>query len=599
MQLQRAHVLVCGGTGCVTSGCNEVKEELELQLEKNGLSEEIKLIVTGCVGTCDLGPIIMIYPEAVFYQNVSTEDVTDIVDEHLLKGRPVERLMYQDDTSEITKFIEKYYDINFFNKQTRIVLRNTGIIDPNEIDEYIARDGYQALANALSEMSPSEVVKEVKESGLRGRGGGGFPTGIKLELGLKAESDQKYIICNADEGDPGAFMDRSLLEGDPHAIIEGMILAGYAMGATQGYIYVRAEYPLAVDRLEHAIDQAKNYGLLGKDIFSSGFDFNLELRVGAGAFVCGEETALMHSIEGKRGEPTPKPPYPTDAGVFGKPSVINNVESIANLAQIVLNGAEWFNRFGADKNKGTKVFAVAGNTVNTGLVEVELGTTLRTLVFDVCGGIPNGKKFKAVQIGGPSGGCIPAEHLDTPITYDSLTSLGAMMGSGGLIVMDEDTCMVDLARFFLDFTQEESCGKCTPCRIGTKRMLEILNKITAGNGEPGDIKKLEELAMAIKDSSFCGLGKAAPNPVLSTLRFYRDEYEAHIFDKKCPAGICRDLLSIKINNEICRSCGICKRTCPVNAVSGDRNILYAIDQETCNRCGLCIESCPFDAIKKI
>ncbi len=599
MQLYRAHVLVCGGTGCVTSGCKEVQSELEMQIKKSGLEDEINVIVTGCVGTCDLGPIIMVYPEAVFYQKVQIEDVSEIVEEHLLKGRPVERLMYQDNTSEITKFIEKYYDINFFNQQTRIVLRNTGIIDPSVIDEYIARDGYQALAKALTEMEPIEVVNEIKSSGLRGRGGGGFPTGIKLELGHKASSDQKYIICNADEGDPGAFMDRSLLEGDPHAIIEGMVIAGYAMGATQGYVYVRAEYPLAVDRLKLAIKQAKEYGLLGNNIFSSGFDFDLEIRVGAGAFVCGEETALMHSIEGKRGEPTPKPPYPTDAGVFGKPSVINNVESIANIGQIILNGSEWFNRFGTDKNKGTKVFAVAGNIVNTGLVEVELGTTLRTLIYDVCGGIPNGKRFKAVQIGGPSGGCIPADHLDTPITYDSLTELGAMMGSGGLIVMDEDTCMVDLARFFLDFTQEESCGKCTPCRIGTKRMLEILDRITLGKGEPGDIEKLEELAYAIKDSAFCGLGKAAPNPVLSTLRFYRDEYEAHIYDKKCPAGICKNLLDIKIDTEICRSCGICKRTCPVNAISGDRNILYAIDQEACNRCGLCIESCPFDAINKI
>jgi NADH:ubiquinone oxidoreductase subunit F (NADH-binding)/(2Fe-2S) ferredoxin/Pyruvate/2-oxoacid:ferredoxin oxidoreductase delta subunit len=583
----------------VTSGCLEVKEELESQVKKNGLDKEINLIVTGCVGTCELGPIIMVYPEAVFYQKVQVEDVSDIVEEHLLKGRPVERLMYQDNTSEITKFIEKYYDIDFFNKQTRVVLRNTGIIDPEKIDEYIARDGYQAVAKALTSMKPIDVVEEIKKSGLRGRGGGGFPTGIKLELGLKSEADQKYIICNADEGDPGAFMDRSLLEGDPHSIIEGMIIEGYAMGASQGYIYVRAEYPLAVERLNHAIDTAKEYGLLGKNIFNSGFDFDLELRVGAGAFVCGEETALMHSIEGKRGEPTPKPPYPTDAGVFGKPTVINNVESIANISQIILNGQEWFNRFGTENNKGTKVFAVAGNVVNTGLVEVELGTTLRTLIYDVCGGIPGGKKLKAVQIGGPAGGCIPAEHLDTPITYDSLTELGAMMGSGGLIVMDEDTCMVDLARFFLDFTQEESCGKCTPCRIGTKRMLEVLERITKGKGSPGDIEKLEELAFSIKDSAFCGLGKAAPNPVLSTLRFYRDEYEAHIYDKKCPAGVCRDLLSIEIDKETCRSCGICKRICPVNAISGNRDKPYEINQELCTKCGLCIENCPFNAIAKL
>jgi NADH:ubiquinone oxidoreductase subunit F (NADH-binding)/(2Fe-2S) ferredoxin len=599
MRLYRAHVLVCGGTGCVTSGCKEVQKELETQIKNNGLENEINIIVTGCVGTCDLGPIIMVYPEAVFYQKVEVDDVKEIVNEHLLKGRPVERLMYQDTTSEIAKFIEKYYDINFFNQQTRVVLKNTGIIDPSEIDEYIARDGYQAVAKALNQMSPKDVVNEIKASGLRGRGGGGFPTGIKLELGHKAEADQKYIICNADEGDPGAFMDRSLLEGDPHAIIEGMLIAGYAMGANQGFVYVRAEYPLAVERLSLAINQAKEYGLLGKNIFSSGFDFDLEIRVGAGAFVCGEETALMHSIEGKRGEPTPKPPYPTDAGVFGKPSVINNVETIANISQIILNGSDWFNKFGTDKNKGTKVFAVAGNIVNTGLVEVELGTTLRTLIYDVCGGIPNGKRFKAVQIGGPSGGCIPAKHLDTPITYDSLTELGAMMGSGGLIVMDEDTCMVDLARFFLDFTQEESCGKCTPCRVGTKRMLEILDRITKGNGKPGDIEKLEELAEAIKDSAFCGLGKAAPNPVLSTLRFYRDEYEAHIFNKECPAGICKDLLSITINQSMCRSCGICQRTCPVNAIEGSRDRSYIVNHELCTKCGLCIESCPFDAIAKV
>ncbi len=598
MQLYRAHVLVCGGTGCVTSGCMDVHAELEKQLEKNGLSEEINVIVTGCVGTCDIGPILMVYPEAIFYQKVQVEDVAEIVEEHILKGRPVNRLMYQDKTSEIAEFIEKYYDIDFFNRQTRIVLRNTGVIDSTKIDEYIARDGYQAIAKALTEMKPIEVVEEIKKSGLRGRGGGGFPAGIKLELGHKADGDQKYMICNADEGDPGAFMDRSLLEGDPHSIIEGMMLASYAIGANQGYVYVRAEYPLAVDRLVTAIKQAKEYGLLGDNIFGSGFNYSLDLRVGAGAFVCGEETALMHSIEGLRGEPTPKPPYPTDAGVFGYPSVINNVETIANMPQIILNGSDWFNRFGVENNKGTKVFAVAGNILNTGLVEVELGTTLRTVIFDICGGVPNGKKFKAVQIGGPSGGCIPAEYLDTPITYDSLTSLGAMMGSGGLIVMDEDTCMVDLARFFLDFTQEESCGKCTPCRIGTKRMLEILERITEGHGQPGDIEKLEELAESIGDSSFCGLGRAAPNPILSTLRFFRDEYEAHIDGHKCPAGICKGLLNVEIIEDKCRSCGICARICPVNAIAGQRGQPYVVDQDTCTRCGLCIESCPFDAISK-
>ncbi|QOR36364.1 NADH-quinone oxidoreductase subunit NuoF [Clostridium sp. 'deep sea'] len=598
MQLYRAHVLVCGGTGCVTSGCQDVKAELEKQIDNYDLANEINVIVTGCVGTCDIGPIIMVYPEAIFYQKVQVEDVAEIVEEHLLKGRPVNRLMYQDKTSEIANFIEKYYDIEFFNRQTRVVLRNTGIIDPTIIDEYIARDGYQAAAKALTEMKAIDVVEEVKKSGLRGRGGGGFPTGLKLELGHKSPGDEKYMICNADEGDPGAFMDRSLLEGDPHAVIEGMILAGYAIGASQGYVYVRAEYPLAVERLTHAIKQAKEYGLLGKDIFGSGFDFELDLRVGAGAFVCGEETALMHSIEGLRGEPTPKPPFPTDAGVFGKPTAINNVESIANLPQIVLKGSDWFNKFGVEKNKGTKVFAVAGNIVNTGLVEVELGTTLRTVIFDICGGVPNGKKFKAVQIGGPAGGCIPAEYLDTPITYDSLISLGAMMGSGGLIVMDEDTCMVDLARFFLDFTQEESCGKCTPCRIGTKRMLEILERITEGHGQPGDIEKLEELALAIKDSAFCGLGKAAPNPVLSTLRFFRDEYENHIYNKKCTAGICKGLLNVEIDQDKCRSCGICARICPVNAITGERGVPYSVDNEKCTRCGLCIESCPFDAISK-
>lgn len=596
MEFFRAHVLVCGGTGCTSSNSAAIKKEFEKLLNKNKLEKEVKLVTTGCFGLCAEGPIVVVYPEGAMYSMVRPEDVQEIVEEHLLKGRIVKRLLMGDKgTEDVTKSLD---NVDFFKRQLRIALRNCGRINPEVIDEYIAFDGYKALAKALSEMTPGEVVDTIKKSGLRGRGGGGFPTGLKWEFAAKQPEGQKYVCCNADEGDPGAFMDRSVLEGDPHSVIEAMAIAGYAIGSDQGYIYVRAEYPIAVQRLNIAIAQAKEYGLLGKNIFGTNFSFDLELRLGAGAFVCGEETALMTSIEGHRGEPRPRPPFPAVKGLWQKPTILNNVETYANIPVILLEGAEWFAGIGTEKSKGTKVFAVGGKINNTGLVEVPMGTTLREVVYDIGGGIPNGKKFKAAQTGGPSGGCIPVSHLDTPIDYDNLIQLGSMMGSGGLIVMDEDNCMVDIARFFLEFTVDESCGKCPPCRIGTKRMMEILERITGGKGEEGDIEKLEILAKNIKASALCGLGQTAPNPVLSTLRYFRDEYEAHVKDKKCPAGVCKSMMQYVINATSCKSCGICAKVCPVNAISGQKGVPYEIDQSKCIKCGACMGKCPFKAIFK-
>ncbi|MFR8010311.1 MAG: NADH-ubiquinone oxidoreductase-F iron-sulfur binding region domain-containing protein [Clostridia bacterium] len=590
--MYRSHVLVCGGTGCTSSNSGEIIAELEKELKEKGLENEVKVVRTGCFGLCALGPIMVIYPEGCFYSEVKVEDVPEIVEEHLLKGRIVKRLLCDDAKHDADgDHIKTLNETAFYSKQERVALRNCGVIDPEQIDEYIAFDGYQALAKCLTEYTPQQVIDVVTKSGLRGRGGGGFPTGKKWSLGAMNQADQKYVVCNADEGDPGAFMDRSILEGDPHCIIEAMEICGYAIGATEGYVYVRAEYPIAVQRLQIAIKQAKEYGLLGKNIFGTDFCFDLHIRLGAGAFVCGEETALMTSIEGNRGEPRPRPPYPAVKGLFGKPTTENNVETFANIPQIILRGADWFASYGTEGSKGTKVFALGGKIKNTGLVEIPMGTTLREIVEDIGGGCPNGKKFKAAQAGGPSGGCIPASLLDEKIDYDNLTSIGCMMGSGGLIVMDEDSCMVDIAKFFLNFTVDESCGKCSPCRIGTKRMLEILNKITDGKATMEDLDKLEELAHYIQENSLCGLGKTAPNPVLATLRFFRDEYVAHIKEKRCPAGVCKALLNYYIDPDKCIGCGLCARACPVGAISGQIKSPHVIDHNKCIKCGACMDKC--------
>ena len=597
------HILVCGGTGCTSSGSPKIIEKLEKELAEKGLTDKVQIVKTGCFGLCELGPIMIVYPEGAFYSRVDIDEIPRIIDEHIIGGKPVKEFLY-DETVDGDN-IKSLDETSFYKKQKRIALRNCGVINPEDINEYIGRDGYKALGKVLTEMTPEEVIQTVLDSGIRGRGGAGFPTGLKWRLArtIVPDADIKYVCCNADEGDPGAFMDRSVLEGDPHVVIEAMAIAGYAVGASQGFIYVRAEYPIAVERLNIAIGQAREAGMLGKNIFGTGFNFDIDLRLGAGAFVCGEETALMTSIEGNRGEPRPRPPFPAEKGLYQKPSVLNNVETYANIPQIILNGAEWFASMGTEKSKGTKVFALGGKINNTGLVEVPMGTTLREVIEEIGGGIPNGKKFKAAQTGGPSGGCIPAEHFDIPIDYDNLIGIGSMMGSGGLIVMDEDNCMVDIAKFFLEFTVDESCGKCTPCRIGTKRMYEILDRITKGKGTLEDIDKLEELCYHIKSNSLCGLGQTAPNPVLSTLRYFRDEYIAHVVEKRCPAGVCKDLLHFEIIKDKCFGCGLCARHCPADAITqtdyiapGKKKAAYHIDKEKCIKCGACIGTCKFKAI---
>ena len=595
--MYKSHVLICGGTGCHSNSSSLIKNEFEKQLKDKGLDKDVLIVMTGCFGLCAAGPVVIVYPEGSFYSHVTVSDVTEIVDEHLIKGKTVERLLYVDESGRETEKIQALSDTNFYKRQTRVALKNCGVIDPENIDEYIAYDGYQALIKCLTEYTPQEVIDIVKKSSIRGRGGAGFPTGLKWQFTHDAKGDEKYVCCNADEGDPGAFMDRSILEGDPHSVIEAMTIAAYAIGGTQGYVYIRAEYPIAVERLGIAIKQAREYGLLGKNILGKGFDFDIDIRLGAGAFVCGEETALIMSIEGNRGEPRPKPPFPANKGLFGKPTLLNNVETYANIPQIILKGADWFTSMGTEKSKGTKVFALGGKIYKTGLVEIPMGMSLREVVEEIGGGIPGGKKFKAAQMGGPSGGCVPASHLDVPIDYDNLISIGAMMGSGGLIVMDEDTCMVDIAKFFLEFTVDESCGKCTPCRMGTKRLLEMLTKFTDGTATLEDIDKMEELCYYIKDNALCGLGQTAPNPVLSTLRYFRDEYVTHVVDKKCPAKVCKKLAQFTIT-DACIGCSLCSRKCPVNAISGVIKQKFVIDQDKCIKCGACVDSCKFKAIVK-
>ena len=595
--MYRSNVLVCGGTGCTSSNSELIIERLREEIAAHGLEKEVNVIRTGCFGLCALGPIMVVYPEGAFYSMVKPDDVPEIVEEHLLKGRIVKRLLYQETVVD-DNTVKALNETTFYGKQRRIALRNCGVINPENIDEYIAVDGYQALGKVLTEMTPQQVIDEIKASGLRGRGGAGFPTGVKWGFAAANQADQKYVCCNADEGDPGAFMDRSILEGDPHVVLESMAIAGYAIGASQGYIYVRAEYPIAVKRLQIAIDQAREYGLLGDDIFGTGFSFDIQLRLGAGAFVCGEETALMTSIEGKRGEPRPRPPFPAVKGLFQKPTILNNVETWANVTQIILNGAEWFRSVGTERSPGTKVFALGGKIKHTGLVEVPMGTTLREIVEEIGGGVPNGHSFKAAQTGGPSGGCIPASEMDVKIDYDSLIAIGSMMGSGGMIIMDDTTCMVDIAKFFLEFTVDESCGKCTPCRVGTRRLLELLNKITSGNGTLEDIDHMEKLCYYLKENSLCALGQTAPNPVLSTLKYFRDEYIAHVVEKRCPAGVCKALTNYHIDPEKCRGCTLCARNCPVGAITGSVKQPHVIDTKKCIKCGACMEKCKFGAIDK-